>query len=380
MRVLGSLGRAFWRFMVIFSFIVNIVLVVVLIVAGLLIFEIKNQIAEPLVEGLHSSFVGLDQATIDWTIPVRDQIQVELNIPLKTTTTVILQEPVPLEVNALIDLPGINAYNVNAAVNLELPVGLELPVSLDLDVEVDEPLDIELDVRAVIPLSQTQLHDVANNLRLQLEPLAIALNNLPGGFDEVLPFAGDVLQGDVNLLTPNDYSVQPWSGYSTTAGLGYDLYTEVVPADNIPLQTGIVNVGGMPFLDEQIRPDIYEVGGPFEINAAALAELEAMGIDPIFFRDGLGALMAPNAAPDITGDAQSAPNTSPPVNTGVQDQGIIETDTEPPAEQPPMQQPTDVPVQPTAFPSPTQDPFPTALPRPTDTPNPDQGILPGGDG
>ena len=384
MRFLGSLGRAFWRFMVIFSFTVNIILVVVLLVAGLLIFEIKNQIAEPLVEGLHSSFVGLDQATIDWTIPVRDQIQVKLDIPLETTTVVVLQEPVPLQVNALIDLPGINAYNVNAAVDLELPVGLELPVSLDLDVAVDQPLDVELDVRAVIPLAETQLHDVANNLRLQLEPLAIALNNLPGGFDEVVPFVGDVLQGDVNLLTPNDYSIQPWPGYSMTAGLGYDLYTEEIPAQNIPMDTGIVQVGGMPFLDEQIRPGIYDVGGPESINADAIAQLEAMGIDPIFFRDGLGPLMRPvNSA--VTGESQSATDSTTNSSTedverspGVEDQGIIATATQPGGSAPSAVPPSQVPPSATLPPvTPSPQP-PTPTPPPTFTPNPDQGILPGG--
>ncbi len=291
-----ALGRFLWRFMVIFSFIVNIVLVVVLLVAGLLIFEIKNQVAQPLVEGLHSSFVGLDQATIDWTIPVRDQIQVKLDIPLNTITTVVLQEAVPLQVVARIDLPGINAYNVAANVSLELPVGLELPVALNLDVAVDQPLDIELDVRAVIPLSETQLHDVADNLRLQLEPLAIALNNLPNGFGGALDFVGEVLRGEANLLAENDYSRQPWRGYSITAGVGYDFYGVPVPENNIAIRTGIVTVGGMPALDEQIRPDVWGQGGPLAVIERAEQNMAMMGISPIYWRDGLGALMRQQSA------------------------------------------------------------------------------------
>ena len=141
------LGKWLWQFMVIFSFIVNLVLIIVLLALGVLIFEIKNQIAQPLVGGLHSSFVGLDQATIDWTIPVRDDIQVDLTIPLEKDTVVVLNEAVPLTLNAVIDLPGINAYGAQAVVNLELPQGLELPVALDLDVEVDQPMPVELDVR-----------------------------------------------------------------------------------------------------------------------------------------------------------------------------------------------------------------------------------------
>jgi len=314
--------------MVIFSFIVNIILVVVLIALLLFIFEIKNQVAEPLVEGLHSSFVGLDQATIDWTIPVRDEIQVVLDIPLQTETIVRLTQPVPLQVNALIDLPGINAYNVNAAVNLELPAGLELPVALDLLVNVDQPLPVELDVRAVIPIQGTQLHDVAQNLRLQLEPLAIALNNLPNNFSEAGDLIGDVLRGErINLLEPNDYSIKPWPGYSITAGYGYELINEPVPPENVPLRTGIVPIGGMPFLDEQIRPDVYNAGGPFEINTAAINNLNAQGIPPQFYSGEIGSLIqliprVDSGTSPFDGQAQSVPGVEPTPPPSY-DEGII---------------------------------------------------------
>lgn len=258
MRLLRAIGKFFWRFMVIFSFIVNLILVLVLIGAGILIFEIKNEVAEPLIDGLHSSFVGLDQATIDTMIPVRDYIQVELDIPIREDTVVTLNEPVPLTVAALIDLPGINAYGVAATVNLTLPQGLELPVALDFTVPVDEPLYVELDVRAVIPLQNTQLHDVAENLRLLFEPFSRSLDNLPNNFPDAVTFAGDVLDGNVNLLEPSEDSSNPWPGFSITAGVNYQLADEPVPDDYIVLDTGIVPEGGIPFLDEQIRPELYE--------------------------------------------------------------------------------------------------------------------------
>ena len=90
------LGRYFWRFMVIFSFIVNIVLLVVVGVLLLTLFDIKRNIAQPLVGGLYSAFVGLEDATIDWTIPVRANIPVNLDIPLKQNTIVTLTQAVPL--------------------------------------------------------------------------------------------------------------------------------------------------------------------------------------------------------------------------------------------------------------------------------------------
>lgn len=288
-----TIGTLIWRFMVIFSFIVNIVLVVVLLLAGIFIFEIKNQVADPLIGGLHSTAAGLGDATIDWVIPVRDTIPVVLNIPLQTDTTVILTAPVPLTVQALIDLPGLNASNVPATVQLTLPQGLALPVALDLQVPVDEDLDIALDVRAVIPLRETQLIDPINQLGLLFEPLSIGLWNLPDDFSQAGDFAGRIFNGDINLnnlsnvllatdgtgFNPEPYD--PWLGYSRTAGLNYSLFNEPYPADAQAMETGIVVNGGIPALDAFLlgRQDLYTDGSsPQSVNEAALTNLE--GVNP----------------------------------------------------------------------------------------------------
>lgn len=297
MRTLRGIGRLIWRFMVIFSFIVNIVLVVVLIGLGVLIFDIKNNVAQPLVGGLYSSFVGLDQATIDWTIPVRDTIPVNLDIQLQTDTVVTLVQPVPLNVQALIDLPGLNASNVPATVNLTLPQGLQLPVALDVPVPVREELDIALDVRAVIPLAETQLHDVANNLKLLFEPFARILwsPDLPDNFDETGVLVGDILTGrrqlsEIDLMQPNDFSQNPWPGFSLTAGANYVLFNQPFPPPNEPLNTGVVVPGGIPALDEQIRPQIYDQGGPTDVNAQAFSQMQTQPIDPATYNGQMAEL------------------------------------------------------------------------------------------
>lgn len=268
-----GLRTAIWRFMVIFSFIVNFVLIIVLLGAGLFIFQIKNQVADPLISGLHSTSVGLEEATIDWVIPVRDRIPVVLNIPLQTDTTVVLTDPVPLNVNAIIDLPGLNASNVPAFVSLTLPRGLALPVALDLDVPVDEELDVSLDVRAIIPIEATQLNDPINTLGLLFEPLAIGLHNLPNNFGEAGEFAGQLLSGgfgnlDQLLLATdgsgfNSQAYDPWRGYSQTAGLNYDLFSEAYPENAQTVPTGINIPGGIPALDALIRPEAYDADGNF---------------------------------------------------------------------------------------------------------------------
>jgi hypothetical protein len=285
-----TIGTLLWRFMVIFSFIVNIVLVIVLLLAGLFIFEIKNQVADPLIGGLHSTAAGLGDATIDWVIPVRDTIPVVLDIPLQTDTTVVLTSDVPLTVTALIDLPpilGAVMNDVPATVQLTLPQGLVLPVALDLNVPVNQDLDISLDVRAVIPLRETQLIDPINQLGLLFEPLSIGLWNLPDDFSEAGDFAGQILGGDKSLealllstdgsgFNPDPYD--PWTGYSRTAGLNYPLFTETYPLDAQAVDTGIVVNGGIPALDALLpeRQAIYASdGNPQTANAQALQNLQS---------------------------------------------------------------------------------------------------------
>lgn len=315
MRVLKWIGKSFWRFMVIFSFIVNLILVVVLAALLLFLFDIKQNIADPLVGGLHSTAMGLQNATIDWTIPVRDNIPVNLDIRLNTTTIVTLTEPVPLQVSARIDLPGINAFGVAANVNLELPVGLQLPVALDVPVPVRERLDVALDVRAIIPLSQTQLADPIRTLGLLFEPLAIGLHNLPGNWGQVGPFVSKLLAGQLNLLAIdgsggiNDAPYQPWPGYSRSAGLDYDLFNQPVPPANLPLLTGIVPPGGIPALDALLpdRAAIYQQGGPTAVNARAVEGLTQQGIGPQFYDGTMAAYYSQIQAslPEIPLDAQS---------------------------------------------------------------------------
>ncbi|MDZ4768578.1 MAG: hypothetical protein SGJ24_05575 [Chloroflexota bacterium] len=288
MRILRGIGAFIWRFMVIFSFIINIVLVVVVIGLAVLIFDIKNNIVTPLVAGLHSSFVGLDEATIDWTIPVRDTIPVAFDLPLDQNTVVILTENVPLTVFASISAPPLELSS--ATVSLTLPAGTRLPVALDLMVPVSTEIDVSLDVRAIIPLNQTQLHDPFENLRLVFEPITRGLYNLPNDYNAAGQLVADILNGTPapNFLAENAYSRDPWIGFSRSAGVNYDLQGVPIPPENVPRMTGIIPQGGIPALDEQIRADVYAAGGPDTVNAAAQAVLPTtIAPLPFTYNDGM---------------------------------------------------------------------------------------------
>jgi hypothetical protein len=123
--------------------------------------------------------------------------------------------------------------------------------------------------------------------------------------------ASDLFAGrPINLLAENEYSRNPWPGYSRTAGVNYDLGDEPVPPENQPLNTGIVPQGGIPALDEQLRPEIYQQGGPNDVNAQA--EQTMAQTVPAYNFDGS---YAAQTASDVEMGNSPAPN----------DMGIIPT-------------------------------------------------------
>ncbi|MBN1681273.1 MAG: hypothetical protein JW966_13380 [Anaerolineae bacterium] len=193
----------------------NLVSLIVLLIVLMLIFQIKNGIAEPLIDGLHKSFVGLDEATIIYTVMVEDEIPVVFDLPLNQMTPVVLTEDVPILANATFTLPG-GGGMINGRVDIVLPRGLVLPVQLDMMVPVNTTIPINLPVDVEIPLEETQLHDPFTNLRDLLEPYVRALDHLPSEWGEVADFTVDALQGEgVNLVSPSEDSVDPWPGFVT---------------------------------------------------------------------------------------------------------------------------------------------------------------------
>lgn len=197
------------------SFITNIVMLIVLILLMMQLFQIKNGILEPLVDGLHRNFVGLDEAVIIRTIEVNDDIPVIFDLPVNQQTDVVLTQDVPLAANATFTLPGGGGL-INGRVDIVLPQNLVLPVELSMNVPVNTQIPVDLPVDVEIPLNETQLHDPFVNLRELLEPYVRILDNLPDRWSQVPDFAADALRGDgVNLVAPTADSADPWPGFTT---------------------------------------------------------------------------------------------------------------------------------------------------------------------
>ncbi len=194
----GKPWQAFKTFAIIFSFVTNLVLLIVLLVAAPLIIPIVNDIAKPIVGGLNESFEDMNAATIRRTIDVSDTIPVVLTVPLSTTTNVVVVQDVPLtDIPARFTLPN-GGGEINGTVTLNLPNGLDLPVQLDLEVPIDEQLPVQLAVDAVIPLNETDLGAPFSRLQGLFSPLDSLLGGLPSSNAELF----DRISGNTETADP----------------------------------------------------------------------------------------------------------------------------------------------------------------------------------
>jgi hypothetical protein len=209
MERLKRFWNAFKDIAILFSFIVNFILVVLLLVISLpalqAVFSLKTGMVEPLLNDLDTAFVGLGEATIDTTIQVRDApvpirfdlplnqpLTIDFPLPIDQSTVVVLTEPVPLELPARFNLPG-GGGSINGSVSLALPAGLRMPVQLNMtvpvkqviavnmNVPVDQIVPISMDVPVHIRLGEAGLNPAVENLRAVFRPLKMQIERLPDG-------------------------------------------------------------------------------------------------------------------------------------------------------------------------------------------------------
>ncbi len=207
--------RRFWSafrdIAILFSFAINFILVVVLLVVTIpaidTIFTLKTDLVEPLLYNLDAAFLGLGEATIDTTVQIDEPIPIQFDLPLdeplpiifdliiEQDTTVVLQQAVPLYgMPAQFNLPGGGGV-INGNVSLALPVGLQLPIHLSMVVPVSQTIPVRLNVpvnetipiQMTVPIHITEgesgLGPVVNELRGALQPIQVQIESLPDGIE-----------------------------------------------------------------------------------------------------------------------------------------------------------------------------------------------------
>jgi len=181
----------FMRFAIYFSFAINAILVLVIVLLVVFIFQIRNLIGIPLIGGLHNSFILMDQATIKADVPVDDMIIVDdvvpvnFDLPLQTATIVELAEDAPID-GATIYLNGQpvplslvlrKGTKLNMNLNLMVPVRQQLPIHLNVPVKIM--------VGVNIPLKDTELHQPFADLAGIVGPYDDLLQQTPTGWTDI---------------------------------------------------------------------------------------------------------------------------------------------------------------------------------------------------
>jgi hypothetical protein len=173
------LWLAFEKFAIFFSFAVAFTVIVALLVVGFalwqqraLIVSAKDGIVCDTVTGLNTLLDDFEDAVITRTIHISETIPVEFDQPLDKNVTVRLTQGVDLARPATYVLPA-GGGRINGTVYLELPEGQRLPIHLSMEVPVRQQLPVEMDVPVAIPLKETDLGGVIEQLRALLAPLQL---------------------------------------------------------------------------------------------------------------------------------------------------------------------------------------------------------------
>lgn len=157
--------RQFWNTFkdipIVFSFVVNLVLVLMLLILP----------------------------TINTTIPIRQQLPIRFDLPVKFTLPLNQNTTVttltPTHISTIVNL-SLGAFGkVSTPVSLELPAGTPLQVSLRMDipvsttVSVNQTIPVNFDQRLAITLGKSGLVPVVTELHSAAKPLVAMQKNLP---------------------------------------------------------------------------------------------------------------------------------------------------------------------------------------------------------
>ncbi len=171
-------GEAFWKGSAIFSLVINLVLVAVVILLALNLFGLKRNVVTPLIGGLHTGFVQMDEAHIRTTVTVTQEVPVTLDLPIEEETVVVLSEPTTVEgANVSIRTGALSIAQAPSTVML--PAGTELPIRLSFKVPVETTIPVEITVPVDIPLAETELHGPFVRLRDLFATYKEAVAELP---------------------------------------------------------------------------------------------------------------------------------------------------------------------------------------------------------
>jgi hypothetical protein len=124
-----------------------------------------------------------DQATIQYTVQINDQIPVQAVVPFQENLQVPIQATIPIseEISTTVALE-ISQLGLSIPLDITLPLALDVPVDLivpfniDRQVPVSTTVPIRLEVPIVVKLGETDLARYVELLKQSLKDLQQALS------------------------------------------------------------------------------------------------------------------------------------------------------------------------------------------------------------
>lgn len=166
----SSFWLAFERFALIFSFSMNVILLIVVLVLLGLLLPIRDHLARPTMDKVMAEIDRLGDTHIKTTVVVEDEIQVKFDLPLEQEVDVTTTGPVEIKNAADFYLPGGGGY-IHGTVKMDLPAETTLPVRLKATVPVDQMVPVRMEVPVDINLGDTDLKETVDNFKALLEPV-----------------------------------------------------------------------------------------------------------------------------------------------------------------------------------------------------------------
>lgn len=163
--------ETFKNLAILFSFTVNLITVLILLVVLVAFLPIKSAFISPLMGKVWGELVALDNAKIETTVGIDHQLPIGFPVHVRENpTTVRLTAPVPMNMPARFVLPG-GGGTINGTVNIVMPAGTQLPVVIeDMTIPISQTIPVQFDQPVTIYLRDTELHNNIVNFQDLLRP------------------------------------------------------------------------------------------------------------------------------------------------------------------------------------------------------------------
>ena len=162
---------AFKNIAILFSFMVNFITVLVLLIVVLAILPLKQVFISPIMGQVWGELQSLDNAKIETTVKINQQVPIAFPVNVhESPTTVRLTAPVSIAMPARYVFPG-GGGAINGTVTVVMPAGTRLPVVIeDLTIPISQKIPIVFDQPVTIYLRDTELHNNIGNFQGLLRP------------------------------------------------------------------------------------------------------------------------------------------------------------------------------------------------------------------